>query len=647
MPTVILLDVSLSMCRVVQNKSHNNDHNSSAELLEAKQLANVGIGTLLDYLAQNAQLEYAALIVFSSLWEIKFPFTRHHESIKNGIYDLELYDKSNVVNAIRGALSMKLNEWTQNGPINIILITDGQQHHQSMNNSTKQNQSSNINESGDVEMTATDEDDSLGGLNFEGPAIECDREFHDIPLSELEGQFDFPCKIQVVCLASPSEPALKYSIPFYKSLISTVDASITDIPVITGSNTKNFKQSALWLPKPETTEITIESVEKLFHRIAEMHYKPYHTFLSCGHLSSSVMLSPKPTECLLEPLKNEFDDLKCEQSLQKEAEETYVKAINKARLYKLTDKIQICGFMPPSEIASPSAISRHLVLPIVNSSFNETTKAEQILSHDSMNSHQRMSTIASPDLQPNKMIKVNKTFLTEDLAGKIINRQPVTSTSGLQIDEPDITKQPSFCVLLHHALKQENMIAICIIGKSEESNEEWFGILHSHTDSKKKSSLMLSLLIPGSTPVLWLPNFKTLGSAMLDEDLPQALRDRLSTSSRGPLKSYSSNNVIWLDPESVQADVQKIIRHAKRSPDKAPHFYKELNRIRRAAISYGFYDVLFGLAEILEREKRVMLLDSSKSVNQETLKHIDHVVDCLRSGLTQDSFAANINPPLP
>lgn len=615
MPTVILLDVSLSMCRTTK-RSTNKDLNSSEDSVEVRQLANVGIGTLLDYFAQNAQLEYTALIVFSSLWEIRRQFTRHHESIKNGIYDLELYDKSNIVNAVRGSLSLKLNEWAQNGPINIILITDGLLYHDSMCDGGNDNKTSSMRNTND--------------------------DFQDIPLTELEGQFDFPCKMQVVCLTSPREHALKHSLPFYKSLISVVDSSTTNCPILNGSNVKNFKQSAIWLPESNTLDISIESVEELFSHICELHYKPYHTTLSCGHLSSMVMLSPKPSECLLEPLKNEFDDLKNEESLKEEAKETFVSAINKVRLYKLTDEINICGFMPLSEVASPAVISRHLVLPILNNKFNETSKAEQILSQDP-NAYSKSIQTCTIDDAPisnnEQQAHTDRLMKLTDGSAKSSNRTGASES----VIEHDITKQPSFCVLLHNCLKQENMVAICIMGKNDESNDDWYGMLHPHTDSRKRSSLMLSLLTPGPCPILWLPNFKSLGSVALNSDLPAAIHDRV-TNNRNTLKSYSSNNVIWLDPESVQADVQKIVRHAKRAPDKAPHFYKELNRIRRAAISYGFYDVLFGLADILEREKRIMKMDQNKSLNPETLNHIDHVIARLRTDLNEESYDTNITP---
>lgn len=604
MPTVILLDVSLSMCRLSSRQTSNKDAptNPHQDSVEIRQLANVGIGTLLDYLAQNSQLEHTSLVVFSSLWEIRNQFTRNHESIKSGIYELELYDKSNIVNALRGVNTMKLDEWSQNGVINIILVTDGHYN------------------------VPTSCADSRGD------------DFGDILLEELEGQFNFPCKIQVVCLSSPRNPILKHNLGFFKKLVATIDASSHDCPVIIGNDIKHFEPSAIWLPDPEGLDVTVQSVESLFNNITELHYKPYHGILSFGRLSSMVLLSPKPSECLVEPLKNEFDDLN-EESQKGTPKQTFVSALNKSRLFNLNDEIIICGFMASKEIASPAVTSRHLVMPIPHNKFDETSKAQQILSQDP-NAYSKSLQTCPTDGPP---IKSKPNALNRCTIEPSKSTAKSSAHSNLSPNE-DITKQPSFCVLLHNCLKQENTVGVCIVGRNADLNEDWFGLLHPHVDARKRSNLMLSLLLPGHNPILWLPNFGSLGSVSLNSDAV-SLQDK-NANNRGPLKSYSSNNVIWLDPESVQADVQRIVRHVKRGLDKAPHFYKELNRIRRAAISYGFYDVLSGLASILEREKSTLVPDQSKPGYKEIIKHIDHVIASLRTDLNDESYDTRLIPPV-
>jgi hypothetical protein len=37
----------------------------------------------------------------------------------------------------------------------------------------------------------------------------------------------------------------------------------------------------------------------------------------------------------------------------------------------------------------------------------------------------------------------------------------------------------------------------------------------------------------------------------------------------------------------IQSDIQKVLRHARKLPDKTTQFYKELNRLKRAAVCLG------------------------------------------------------------
>lgn len=51
----------------------------------------------------------------------------------------------------------------------------------------------------------------------------------------------------------------------------------------------------------------------------------------------------------------------------------------------------------------------------------------------------------------------------------------------------------SACVLLHGALKFENLAAVVLL------NDDWFGFVHSYSDSKRKSNIILTILPPGKT----------------------------------------------------------------------------------------------------------------------------------------------------
>lgn len=68
-------------------------------------------------------------------------------------------------------------------------------------------------------------------------------------------------------------------------------------------------------------------------------------------------------------------------------------------------------------------------------------------------------------------------------------------------------------------------------------------------------------------------------------------------------------------------------------------FYQELNRVRRAALSYGFGELLEGLASVLERE--CTLLPSTAS--PVAAIQLQHAYKALRNHNKKD-FRQNITP---
>ncbi|KAF5293913.1 hypothetical protein FQA39_LY13618 [Lamprigera yunnana] len=209
--------------------------------------------------------------------------------------------------------------------------------------------------------------------------------------------------------------------------------------------------------------------------------------------------------------------------------------------YVLSELMEVCGFIPIADVGSPMAISRHLILPT--------------------------NSIGKENLPVKNEIDISEDDSAED--GKV----------------------PSFCVLLHGALKVENMTALVTLG------ENWFGFIYSWADSKKKSNLMLTILTPGSDAVPWLGDLNHLDSA-----------DNLSPEQIGSFpvrpsekRSYSQNGV-------------------------------ELNRLRKAAISLGFLDLLNGLAYIFEQECTQL----PGSAHPDCALQLTHAADVLRKTQNKD-----------
>uniref|UniRef100_A0A8C5EPY0 Integrator complex subunit 14 n=1 Tax=Gouania willdenowi TaxID=441366 RepID=A0A8C5EPY0_GOUWI len=167
-------------------------------------------------------------------------------------------------------------------------------------------------------------------------------------------------------------------------------------------------------------------------------------------------------------------------------------------------------------------------------------------------------------------------------------------------------KSPNICVLLHGSLRVEGMVALVELGL------EWYGMLHSQADSKKKSNMMMSLFEPGPDPLPWLGKITHLGPISEAAENPYGEDDSKSPFPVTPQvkRSYAQNVTVWIKASGLQTDVQKILRNARKLPDKTQTFYKELNRLRKAALAFGFWELLKGVADLLEREC-TMLPDSA------------------------------------
>lgn len=118
MPTIILYDLSLSMCRSVEL-------NDTSESYTFQNLSNYGLIELLDYMSANNKMEYVSLMYFSSLWERNVNFTRDYDSIKLALANNcgLFYDTTNIENAFKGVQEYVLEEWGTNIPVQVLLIT--------------------------------------------------------------------------------------------------------------------------------------------------------------------------------------------------------------------------------------------------------------------------------------------------------------------------------------------------------------------------------------------------------------------------------------------------------------------------------------------------------------------------------------------
>lgn len=231
---------------------------------------------------------------------------------------------------------------------------------------------------------------------------------------------------------------------------------------------------------------------------------------------------------------------------------------------KLGSVLNIIGFMDLQDICNPPYMSRHVVLPVVS-----------------------------------------------------------ISQDGKSMQKDAISFQPSFCVLLHGSLKMKKMGAIVKLG------EDWYGMLYSWADNKKKSTLMLSVFEPNQ-PFPWLGLLKNLGPAYELNTIPYQLDAKEDTEETpfpvppsGRRSYHLQSNAVWIKSSGLQSDLQKLLRYAKKLPEKQSAFFKEVNRIRRAGVIYGFHELLYELAITLESEAARM--------SPEAIVQLRHVAEGLRN----------------
>ena len=114
MPTIILVDTSLSMSRPISDESFSR-----------LTLAKEGLESLFSYFEQVFPLEYIGLMSFSSTCVLINPFTREHSELRESLKLISITDRTNFHSALVSLTDVVIKEWGVFVPIQVILITDG------------------------------------------------------------------------------------------------------------------------------------------------------------------------------------------------------------------------------------------------------------------------------------------------------------------------------------------------------------------------------------------------------------------------------------------------------------------------------------------------------------------------------------------
>lgn len=172
-----------------------------------------------------------------------------------------------------------------------------------------------------------------------------------------------------------------------------------------------------------------------------------------------------------------------------------------------------------------------------------------------------------------------------------VTRLVLPVTSGKENKDEDAKTQ--LCRLSRRSRKVENMCGLVEVG------ENWFGFLYSWSDNKKKSSLMLSVFDSRFGRSAMAREFTRLGRPVISTRLQNFLSVK---SDRKPSYSSYLYPVVWISSLGFNQIYKRYCGTSRKLPDKTPHFYKELNRLKRRLFAWGSTSCWRGVAQICERE---------------------------------------------
>lgn len=116
MPTVVLLDTSLSMRRPASKTRLDETRHS---------LACKGLEWFFEYLNKSFPYEYTSLHAFSSGCETIASFTRDYKHLISKLADIPFYDRTDLHSALSTVVEVVVAEWGAFAPCQVVVVTDG------------------------------------------------------------------------------------------------------------------------------------------------------------------------------------------------------------------------------------------------------------------------------------------------------------------------------------------------------------------------------------------------------------------------------------------------------------------------------------------------------------------------------------------
>lgn len=115
MPTIVLLDTSLSMRRPASKTNRVDTRHS---------LACRGLEWFFEYLNKAFPCEYTSLHAFSSGCETIATFTRDYKQLVSKLANIPFFDRTDLRSALVNVVEVMLAEWGAFAPCQVVVVTD-------------------------------------------------------------------------------------------------------------------------------------------------------------------------------------------------------------------------------------------------------------------------------------------------------------------------------------------------------------------------------------------------------------------------------------------------------------------------------------------------------------------------------------------
>ncbi|EFA79967.1 hypothetical protein PPL_06788 [Heterostelium album PN500] len=558
MPTILLLDVSMSMARSIYIGDQSNlnvagsttprgvgeDDVSSeddTDISTYKELMKNAIYYFLQLLEKNGpyMLDSIALIAYSSNVVATVSFTRDIQSIRQCLLDLTLCDTTNLPNALNEAVKLTIQKYGASGHLfEILVFTDActtfdinKQQDNNSNKITTTNNNNNNNKQNDNQQQSLLHQLNIPFVNHLHFISICTNQQHKHPLKTATNQiFNNSIKSTLYIIKQYSTNNIRLS------LTDTINSIVNNhcIVLISYNNIIIYINFTIYLP------------------ILDSFYKGLLTF---GHLTSPITLYPS-IHTLFKYVSDRFDAT--------------------SGLNAFPSVLTILGFLPNRNAMELPTVSRHVIVPLVSdtlpplcSVLHSTLRNLKSTAIVVINESVEWYGMLTASLESDTSVLVLSTFMpgsynTDPLIAKSMTGSSLTIDLS-QLDVGPLTVPPT--------------------------------------------------TTPPPTATAATTNSNNANASPTNTSPPQQQQQQQQQS---PIPSYnvnqkdSTNSIIisFIKPDALQSDFTKVQRICRSSPLKFENLVVECERVRQIALIYQHPQLLQQMSLVIREELGINYIES-------------------------------------